>query len=286
MRKFLIKNEYGETLELQGNSFFLYQPDGWGYADNIEYMEADGFFIETFRAPLQVEKTGTLVFKPNEAYRNFQEFANWIFSAQTLTLGYKPINTWYYVDVDLIRMDKGELNVAGLLEIPVVFAPKSPLYATTTLNVQIEQSDASKAKKYGYKYGYRYAASIKAGAIQFTVGAQIPGDFSITIPGAISAPVIVARRMDTNAVIGKVDLSAISIPAGETLFFSTVPKEAGAKTVSGLTTTDVTEYIGLDPQYKTFFKLPPNVPIEFVLEADTLDGVHASIKAYRYFRTV
>lgn len=286
MRKFLIQNEYGEKLELQNSSFFLYQPDGWGSSENIEYMETDGFFVETFRAPMQVEKTGTLIFKPNSAYKNYQDFANWIFAAESLTLGYKPINTWYYVDVDLIRMDKGELNAAGILEIPVVFAPTSPLYATQALNLSISRSDTSRAKKYGYNYAYKYAATTKAGTVQFTVDAQMPGDFSIAIPGEVSSPVIVARRVDTNTIIGKVDLSAISVPAGATLFFSTVPKEAGAKTTLGVISTDLTEYIGLDPNYKTFFKIPPNVPVEISVEGSTLDGVQATINVYRYFRTV
>lgn len=286
MRKFNIKNEYGETINLMGNSFFLYSPDGFGFAENIEYYESDGWFIETARQQSQVEKTAVLVFKPGDAYSNYFEFANWIFAAKELTFGYNPNDTWFYVDIDVVRMDKSEINANGLLEIPMVFAPKSPFYLAQTTNIEINGDISESGKVYTYTYPYIYTDTSRAGVAELNLQAQMPGDFSIRIPGAILAPVITAKNLSTGEVLGRVDLSSVYIPAGSVLSFSTVPKSAGAKIITGDVVEDLTNFINLDPNYKTFFKIPANANVEIAITAESLENVTAELRIYRYFRTV
>lgn len=286
MRQFYVQNQYGEKIELQGGSVFLWEPEGLGFEDDVEYMEADGFFIETRREQAQVEKAGTLVFKPTEAYMSYLDFANWIFAAQSLTLAYKPAREWYFLDVDIIRMEKTELTIGGVLEIPITFMPLSPWYTPYDLNLTIDGEGADGIKKYMYSYPYRYSNSARAGVLDFSVTSQIPCDFTLTIPGVIQNPILTAKRLDIDTLIGEIDLSTVSAGAGETIEFTNVPRKAGARLLTESGEVDLTEQIGINMGVPAFFRLPPNVPLEFALIATSLVGVQAQIRIYRYLRTV
>ena len=286
MRKFKIINSYGEEIALQGGTIFLFAPSGFGCADKIEYSESSGYYIETHREQEQTEKTGTLIFSPTGAYRNYMEFANWVFAANGLTLAYCPVDTWYYVDVDIIRIEKGELTVGGVLEIPITLMPRSPVYVPYNVNLQLNGDTSDATKKYGYTYPYRYLQSAKSGAIEFTVAAQIPCDFSFSIPTPVSAPVVTVERADTETMIGKVDLSEVTTTDGDVLMFSTVPGRSGARIASIAGNTDLTELIGISTGIPTFFQLPPNVPLRITLSAASLVDVTMSISVHKYFRTV
>lgn len=286
MRQFYIQNQYGEKIELQGGSVFLSGPAGLGFSDDVEYMEADGFFIETFRESEQTEKTGTLVFLPAQAYAGYREFADWIFAAERLTLAYSADGGWYFCDVDITDMEKTELGIGGVLEVPVTFMPLSPWYAPYDLNLTVEGEGLQGIKCYAYTYPYRYSNSARAGVLDFSVTAQMPCDFQLSLPGSVQNPILTAKRLDTGEVIGRVDLSSVSATAGETIVFSTVPREAGAvlKTPDG--ETDLTAQLGISAGIPTFFRIPPAIPMEFSLTATSLLGVSAALRIYRYYRTV
>lgn len=286
MRRFYIQNEYGEKIELQGGSIFLSGLAGLGFFDDVEYMEADGFFIETRRESGQTEKTGTLVFLPTRAYTGYWEFANWIFAAERLTLAYSADGDWYFCDVDITDMEKTELGIGGVLEVPVTFMPLSPWYTPYDLNLTMEGEGLQGIKCYSYTYPYRYSNSARAGVLDFSVTAQMPCDFQLTLPGSVQNPILTATRLDTGEVIGRVDLSNVSAAAGETIVFSTVPREAGAVLKTPQGETDLTAQLGIRAGIPTFFRIPTEIPMEFSLTATSLLGVTAGLRIYRYYRTV
>lgn len=286
MRKFKLINEYGVEYNLQGNIPFFYDPSGLGYSFSVTYEETTGHFIETYREVDQVEKIGTFIFSPPNAYGIYMDFVNFITTSGNLTLGYCPQDTWYYVDVDIISLEKTELSTGGVLKVPVIMAPTSPFYAPYNINLSIDKSLLESTKQYDYTYPYRYANSSRSGVLNFSVAAQIPCDFTISIPTPISAPIITAIRMDTGDTFGEIDLSALTLNVGETLLYSTVPKVAGAQISSSSGTRDVSDLIGLSSEYPSFFQIPPNIPIEFVLEATSLNDVIMNLSIYRYYRTV
>ena len=286
MRRFYIQNEYGEKIELQGGSIFLSGPAGLGFFDDVEYMEADGFFIETRRESGQTEKTGTLVFLPTRAYTGYWEFANWIFAAERLTLAYSADGDWYFCDVDITDMEKTELGIGGVLEVPVTFMPLSPWYTPYDLNLTMEGEGLQGIKCYSYTYPYRYSNSARAGVLDFSVTAQMPCDFQLTLPGSVQNPILTATRLDTGEVIGRVDLSSVSAAAGETIVFSTVPREAGAVLKTPQGETDLTAQLGIRAGIPTFFRIPTEIPMEFSLTATSLLRVTAGLRIYRYYRTV
>lgn len=287
MRKFLLQNEYGEQINLQGGNIFLYAPEGLGFEENVDYMQSNGFFLPTSDAQGQVEKYGTLVFYGN-GYKEYQDLMDWILAAKKLSLAYMPIDTWYYQNVSIKSVEKSELKLNGkVLEVPVVFSPLSPIYAPYDLNLTIEGQEAHSNKKYDYMYPYVYSNSGIAGKLNFTFSAQIDSDWQVELDGAISAPAITITRNDTNEVIGKVDLTATSAQVGETIVFNTVAGRAGAKLIDGNgNETDLTPYLGLDTGLPTYFRIPANVPCTLQITATSLLGLRARMVIYRYYRTV
>ena len=287
MRKFLLQNEYGEQINLQGGNIFLYAPEGLGFEENVDYMQSNGFFLPTSDAQGQVEKYGTLVFYGN-GYKEYQDLMDWILAAKKLSLAYMPIDTWYYQNVSIKSVEKSELKLNGkVLEVPVVFSPLSPIYAPYDLNLTIEGQEAHSNKKYDYMYPYVYSNSGIAGKLNFTFSAQIDSDWQVELDGAISAPAITVTRNDTNEVIGKVDLTATSAQVGETIVFNTVAGRAGAKLIDGNgDETDLTPYLGLDTGLPTYFRIPANVPCSLQITATSLLGLRARMVIYRYYRTV
>lgn len=286
MRQFLIQNQYGEQIQLQGGSFFLWEPEGLGFEYDIDFMGTDGFFIETYREVEQVEKNGTLVFKPGTPYQDYRELMSWILSAEKLTLGYNPDSQWFYADIIVSSVEKSELNVYGLLEVPITFMPLTPWYTPYNLNLTIDGEGVGDVKRYTYNYPYRYSNSARAGVLDFTVQAQMPCAFELEIPGLVQNPVITATRLDTNEVIGVIDLSQVSADIGETIKFSTVPSDVGAFMLTSSGVQDLTSQLGLNASANTFFRIPPNVPVEFALTATSLLGVQAFLRIYRYYMAV
>ena len=285
MRRFYVENEYGERVQLQGGDVFFYAPEGLGYEDDVEYMTAEGFYIPVTKKPAQVPVQGSLIFVPDNAYDNYKSFFDWVLQAQNLVLAYKPTDTWYYVRIHVQNVEKSELTTMRHLEVPVTFMPLSPYYTPQNMNISIEGADAYNNKTYTYSYPYRYANTNIAGQVEFIVNAQIDCDFKLTLKGAISAPIVTIRRLDTNAVVGKVDLSAMSAQLGESLVFSTVVGESGVKLITPDGVQDMTTFIGFTA-YDTFFRIPANVRCRMELEATSLIGTSATLQVFRYFRTV
>ena len=114
----------------------------------------------------------------------------------------------------------------------------------------------------------------------------MPCDFQLTLPGSGQNPILTAKRLDTGEVIGRVDLSNVSAAAGETIIFSTVPREAGAVLKTPQGETDLTAQLGIRAGIPTFFRIPTEIPMEFSLTATSLLGVTAGLRIYRYYRTV
>lgn len=288
MRQFYIQNEYGEKIDLQGGSVFLWEPSGLGAEDDLEYGSADGFFLRTFRDIAQVEKTGTLIFMPHDnPYKQYKLFADFVYSAKSLTLAYKPENDWYYVDVDVLIVEKSELTENGDLQVPIGFMPRTPIYTSHDIYLTIEGDGDCQTKRYTYLYPYRYSGSILAGMLDFSIDAQMDSAFDLQIAGEIENPILTATIRDTGEIIGRIDLSALSSAVGDTINYSSVPGNAGVTLITADgQKTDLTNFIGLSTDAPAFFRLPPNTPLRFAISAVSLVGVTARIRIYRYYRTV
>lgn len=291
MRQFYLINADGQKYNLINDMTraFLWQPSGLGFQYDKDYMESDGFFFEMNSAVSQTAKTGVLVFF-KDPYTQYKAFMDYISSSEGLRLAYSPKgNTWYYVDIDIEYVEKSEIEENGTLQCSISMLPKTPMYLPYELNIDLSGDLGSSIKQYGglsyaYKYDYTYSNTAVAGEIEFEIPAQMDSGLEITIYGAISSPVMEFYASGTK--IGEIDLSSISVLAGDYVKYSSIPTSAGIyQSVSGVV-DDITEQIGLNADYPSFFLLPPNQTIKAVLQADILTGTSASIKVYEYFMSV
>lgn len=291
MRQFYLINADGQKYNLINDMTraFLWQPSGLGFQYDKDYMESDGFFFEMNSAVSQTAKTGVLVFF-KDPYTQYKAFMDYISSSEGLRLAYSPKgNTWYYVDIDIEYVEKSEIEENGTLQCSISMLPKTPMYLPYELNIDLSGDLGSSIKQYGgvnyaYKYDYTYSNTAVAGEIEFEIPAQMDSGLEITIFGAISSPVM--EFYASGEKIGEIDLSSISVLAGDYVKYSSIPTSAGIyQSVSGVV-DDITEQIGLNADYPSFFLLPPNQTIKAVLQADVLTGTSASIKVYEYFMSV
>ena len=291
MRQFYLINADGQKYNLINDMTraFLWQPSGLGFQYDKDYMESEGFFFEMNSAVSQTAKTGVLVFF-KDPYTQYKAFMDYISSSEGLRLAYSPKgNTWYYVDIDIEYVEKSEIEENGTLQCSISMLPKTPMYLPYELNIDLSGDLGSGIKQYGgvnyaYKYDYTYSNTAVAGEIEFEIPAQMDSGLEITIYGAISSPVM--EFYASGSKIGEIDLSSISVLAGDYVKYSSVPTSAGIyQSVSGVV-DDITEQIGLNADYPSFFLLPPNQTIKAVLQADILTGTSASIKVYEYFMSV
>ena len=291
MRQFYLINADGQKYNLINDMTraFLWQPSGLGFQYDKDYMESEGFFFEMNSAVSQTAKTGVLVFF-KDPYTQYKAFMDYISSSEGLRLAYSPKgNTWYYVDIDIEYVEKSEIEENGTLQCSISMLPKTPMYLPYELNIDLSGDLGSSIKQYGgvnyaYKYDYTYSNTAVAGEIEFEIPAQMDSGLEITIYGAISSPVM--EFYASGSKIGEIDLSSISVLAGDYVKYSSIPTSAGIyQSVSGVV-DDITEQIGLNADYPSFFLLPPNQTIKAVLQADILTGTSASIKVYEYFMSV
>ena len=286
MRRFQLVNENGQVYQLINDSSkaFLWQPSGLGFQVDKEYMESDGFFFEMNSSMGQVAKQGTLVFYGSDPYTEYNTFMNYIARSKSLRLAYAPKQNWYYVDIDIESVQKSEIELDGTLQCSISMLPKTPLYLPYEMNIDLSGDLGESIKQYDYKYNYVYSNTAVAGEIEFEIPAQMDSGLEMTIFGEISAPVVTFYVGDE--IIGRVDLSAISIQSGEYVKYSSIPLSAGIYLYSDGTETDITEQIGLSASIPTFFLLPPYTTIKAVMNADTITGTSASLKVYEYFKSV
>ena len=286
MRQFYLVNKDGQRYQLINDSSkaFLWQPSGLGFGIDRSYRESDGFFFEMNKEVSQTAKAGTLVFYGADPYTEYKTFMDYISASEDLKLAYCPKNNWYYVDIDIETVEKTEIQLDGTLQCAIYMIPKTPLYLPYELHIDLSGDLGTSIKQYDYKYNYVYSNTAVAGEIEFEIPAQMDSGLEITIPGQISSPVMMFYA--NGEVIGKIDLSSISVQVGEYVRYSSVPLTAGIYLYSGGSETDITSQIGLSPTYPTFFLLPPNKTIKAVLQADVLTGTTAELKVYEYFYSV
>ena len=251
MRQFYLINADGQKYNLINDMTraFLWQPSGLGFQYDKDYMESDGFFFEMNSAVSQTAKTGVLVFF-KDPYTQYKAFMDYVSSSEGLRLAYSPKgNTWYYVDIDIEYVEKSEILENGTLQCSISMLPKTPMYLPYELNIDLSGDLGTSIKQYGgvnyaYKYDYTYSNTAVAGEIEFEIPAQMDSGLEITIYGAISSPVM--EFYASGEKIGEIDLSSISVLAGDYVKYSSVPTSAGIyQSVSGVV-DDITEQIGLN----------------------------------------
>jgi len=271
MRKFYLENEIGERIDLNISKHSFEEPEGLGAENENTYAElGDGFFVNVKSQIKPINITGKISFQDEDQNADYDDFINWIFKGYKLYFIKSYGGTEYYCDIDVDYINKGEIEDGELL-CPASFTGTTLWYTLNTIVLNFALDDESKYKKYPYKYPYKYSRSSSSKKVQITPIGHVPARVRLQAVGEMSNPSLTLTNENTGEILGKLDLSGLSVAVDEMLIYSSVPGNAYIKKVTDDgSEVDLSDAINLD--YDNFLKLPLNVPcvihFEFTGSAD------------------
>ena len=164
MRKFKLINAVGAEYDLCNENHSFENPDSLGFDRDMAFTRASNDFINTQNNPVQKTPKGEVIFA---GYQEYAEFVAFVLQTP-LKLCYAPMDTWYYLDVEITSLKKGEMGSSGLpCDIDFI------AYGMWYLPAQIKQvsEDTSNGKQYSYTYPYNYIDTARGTVILENSGA-------------------------------------------------------------------------------------------------------------------
>lgn len=288
MIKFYLENGAGVRVPLQDNEKFTWEPAGLGFGENREMPQVKyGFFAESKHDYVQPEMTGTMVFWEDAAdpYKSYEEFVDWITKAEGLSLVYQPYEgRELYMDITVDSLEVPEPVLYGPLDCPVVFRGTSPYHKKNPLTFLFKTKESSNPMRFPFKFPFRFSDSGAGDAQVFTPTGHFPAAMELTINGPASNIYFKCEDAVTEEVIGALDLTGVSVVAGDRVYYSSRPNADGIWKISGNTRTDLVEF--LNENVENFFTLPVGREIRAKLTADTTAGAEIThaLRVHEYFK--
>lgn len=141
MRKFYIQADNGLRFDLQNKSkCFLNAPEGLGFVKDNSYINVGNYFTIDDSKNEQKSIGGSLIFK-GDWYNNYKEFITFIKSYNDYKLVYKYDDNDYYIDIDIIEVEKGDTGGNKYLECNIEMKSKSLWYKQNSITRTIEQAE-------------------------------------------------------------------------------------------------------------------------------------------------
>ncbi len=212
MRKFRVINAKGDILDLTSDpsKYFFHDISGLGFDSDSEYEQIGYQFVETKRLLKQAEIKGTISVA---GYKLYEEMMR-LMQSRPLKLEYIA-NETYYIDVNVKRIEKSELEEAGRLRCPVVFEALGRMYKRIVRNID---GSVGNGKKYDFTFPYRYDDN-NSGTILIESDSELESPIVITFMGPCRNPVWTHYVNGNVCCRGKVNCE---IPAGDRLVISTL----------------------------------------------------------------
>lgn len=202
MRIFKLINSIGNEFDLMRKDAFFLSPDGLGLSTEIETVRAGRFYFPIEKKESQKNPTGTMIFKGYAEYKEFLDFIRYT----PLQLGYKPIDTFYFADCEIARLDKAEIGTNKKLSCPIDFMLLTPYF--TTKQVYETVVNPVDEKKYTYSYPYNYYDS-GTGMIELNV-TEANSPIKLHIFGACTNPQYSLVQNDKVIASGKITIELTS----------------------------------------------------------------------------
>lgn len=208
VRQFKLINSKGIEFDLMQRTALLYLPNGMGFRTANQYMKIGSSYQLVSTDMQQKVISGEMVFSGYAKYREFADFINYT----PLQLAYKPMNEWAYLDCEVSRLDKGEIDYRDLkLKSAVDFTATSKWYIPRlAVRTGLETPNA---KKYIYTYDYEYADAIN-GIINISNNSSEDSPTILTIMGDITDP---TWSLIVNNVVIQSGMVSGNIPSGHKL---------------------------------------------------------------------
>lgn len=291
MMEFYLENgETGERLSLQPKDKAIYEPEELGFGENRKYVEVGyGFFGESRNGFEQPSLSGVILFLDREneqQYKSYREFVNWVQKTNNLQLVYIPYakSEELYMDVMLDRLGVPNPVLYGPLECPVVFRGTSPYHKKNPQTFLFKTEPVTNPMRFTFQFPFQFSDSGAGDAQIITPTGHFPAAMELTINGPVSRIYFKCEDAETGELIGVLDLSGVSVAAGDHIYYSSRPNADGVWKISGNTRTDLIEFLNMNE--KNFFTLPVGKQVRATLTADTTEGVEVThvLQVHEYFK--
>lgn len=197
-RQFYIENSLGKKYQLTSRNFkcFLNEPQGLGYSKSLSTLRLGNQELTTNEQLSMPSITGTLIFydKLNNAYQDYIDFISFV-RYTPLKLYYQPPNLLapYYIDCELIQLDKGEYQKEGYLSCAVQFYGTSLWKNSQNYEYVIGNITDEGGKYYDLVRPYFYAGN-NLNSISISNNGDVPIGFTFEIIGSVTNPRLTATQ--------------------------------------------------------------------------------------------
>lgn len=281
VRSFALINEYGLEYSLNDakKTGFLTDPKGLGYGFSVNYIDIGDAFIRTKTKAKQGMISGTLIFGSNKPYDVYGKFSEFIRSSKEMRLIYRTpgSSTAYYRDVDLVKIDKTEIE-NGVLKCAVEFYCKSLFYSNTRNNFTVSSVEGE--LRYDITWPARYNDYSERTIILSNTG-DVDAPFTLSLDGYCENPTVTMQKDGKEVACIKFPLT---LQAGEKILYSSLDDNMYVyhQDAEG-NKTNIIQL--LDINYDNFFKIPKgDYSISFT--SDTGAAYTTSLVLYKFYRTV
>lgn len=248
MRKFFIQAGNGLRYNLQNrNKCFLNEPSGLGFAKDNTYISVGNYFIVDDSKNEQKTISGILLFN-NDWYANYKEFITFIKSYSDYKLVYKYDDNDYYIDIDIISVEKGDTAGNKYLECNIEMQSKSLWYRVNSITRTIEQ--IAELPQWDWNFDLRFN-DVTLDKIDINNTGQCETSFEFELNGVIDG--ITLQIFKDGIVINEITFD-IELTSSDSLIYSNKDNDIYLYKKTGNTLTNVFDC--LDLEKNNFAKLP------------------------------
>lgn len=209
VRKFWLENSLGEKFLFtdENSNIFLSDPEGLGFVKNVSTArlgDNERVIASYYNMP---SPQGELIFydRVEQGYEDYDNFINFIMN-EPLKFYYQPPNTLepYYMDCQIMQLDKGEYDEDGAMRCPIIFLGTSMWLNSKETLLKITNTQQDEGKFYDLERPYHYAGQMLNNIVVNVVG-NLPADFEFEIYGEVVNPILTATQNGVAYGIIKLD---------------------------------------------------------------------------------
>lgn len=290
IRKLSLQNGAGQRFLLDGtDGVYASDLSGLGFSLEPDFADLGRGFFQTVSSDSEPQRPipFTITFTKN-AYQMYRRLVDWLFTAGSVTLVYKPFgDAEFFRDVLVQSIQKGELNAVRWLESPCSVLCLTPWYRPTPTVMTLDGGGTDTSKRYPYRYteDLRYGSDSTAALSGIiSPSGHIPGALEVSYSGAIVNPRICLKGNISGKTYGICSVS-VSLEASDTLKFSSrYERSYVSKIAAGGAETDLLGMLDLSAE--PFFHVPVDEPCTLTIESDALITGKAEVKVFYYYRSV
>ena len=289
VRHIYLENETGERINCLLRSSFFNDLQGLGFANEYNFLRArDGFWFTALENTVQQTISGMMSFLDRrDAYEEYRTLTTFLNSAKRLSLIYIPYgNDEYYIDIKILSMSKGEIDLGGFLSCDIEFICLTPWYNNEPVELSFDGTLIDGIKKYDYQYEYKYGIGSVKGEVTLEIDGDFNGGLDFVAYGGFSDPILSlynTNRPSEN--YGYLDLTGQTFLEGEDLVFRTTFKDSGVWKKTGNTMTNLMNSIVIHQNRDVFFTIPPYTPLTLKFTVSGTLTTPTEINIYKYWKT-